>query len=339
MFEGGNATNSIVWSTAALDIDAFSTGNDEIYVEVPAKGSMVTAKPGLYFSVDRLSLGLVGSDVDRAHAAMREPAAGVFAATVNLDNREFVRGGAVGLLDDLGGELPTDDLTALSMTSPPPFGDYRAGAWPLQPIFYSLTNSNAIWVEDPWHPLNPGVTYAYWTPVDGWSPGDNLPERFDGLSMRVNMAQNQRVPWLPGQPGFDPEAPATWGNLKFKPGVDAFVFSVPRGDPFRLGIGCSVYRWNGMLMEEIYTCAQLGLQMIDEVDALHAYVTKPFQNAPPTGAPCAADLSGNGVVEGTDLAMILGQWMSTDSFTDLNGDGITDANDLTIVLGSWGPCP
>lgn len=57
----------------------------------------------------------------------------------------------------------------------------------------------------------------------------------------------------------------------------------------------------------------------------------------PTATPCPADISGDGQVDGTDLASVLGSWGGLGG--DLDGNGVTDGADLSIVLGSWGPCP
>lgn len=57
----------------------------------------------------------------------------------------------------------------------------------------------------------------------------------------------------------------------------------------------------------------------------------------PDEEPCDGDLSGDGLVDGTDLAIVLGAWGTIDG--DVNGDGITDGADLSIVLGGWGECP
>jgi len=59
------------------------------------------------------------------------------------------------------------------------------------------------------------------------------------------------------------------------------------------------------------------------------------QPAPPP--PCPADLNGNGVVEGGDLAALLGQWLTPGA--DITGDGVTNGADLAALLGAWGPCP
>ena len=57
----------------------------------------------------------------------------------------------------------------------------------------------------------------------------------------------------------------------------------------------------------------------------------------PASEPCVGDLNEDGIVDGADLASILGFWNTAAG--DLNGDGGTDGADLSIVLGNWGPCP
>ncbi|MBX3355004.1 MAG: hypothetical protein KF724_04825 [Phycisphaeraceae bacterium] len=55
------------------------------------------------------------------------------------------------------------------------------------------------------------------------------------------------------------------------------------------------------------------------------------------GPPCSPDLNGDGVVNGADLAILLGLWGPAGAGTcaDLNGDGIVDGADLAILLGAW----
>ena len=54
--------------------------------------------------------------------------------------------------------------------------------------------------------------------------------------------------------------------------------------------------------------------------------------------PCQGDLDDNGVVDGPDLALILGFWGSDNATYDLDGNGLVDGADLTIVLAAWGEC-
>jgi len=49
-----------------------------------------------------------------------------------------------------------------------------------------------------------------------------------------------------------------------------------------------------------------------------------------------ADLNCDGVVDGSDLAIVLGSWgPCTGCIADMNHDGVVDGSDLTIVLGGW----
>ncbi len=52
-------------------------------------------------------------------------------------------------------------------------------------------------------------------------------------------------------------------------------------------------------------------------------------------APTLGDLNGDGSVDSSDLAGLLGAWGETHSSADLNGDGQVGAGDLAILLGAW----
>ena len=56
--------------------------------------------------------------------------------------------------------------------------------------------------------------------------------------------------------------------------------------------------------------------------------------------PCPADLNHDGVVNGADLADLLGVWgpcSSSSCPADLNHDLVVDGADLAVLLGAWGP--
>ena len=56
---------------------------------------------------------------------------------------------------------------------------------------------------------------------------------------------------------------------------------------------------------------------------------------------CLADISGNGSVDGVDLAAVLAAWGSAGrgkSGADIDGNGTVDAIDLAFVLDEWGAC-
>ena len=57
-------------------------------------------------------------------------------------------------------------------------------------------------------------------------------------------------------------------------------------------------------------------------------------------APCAGDVSGDGVVGFDDLLSVLTWWGACEGCPgDLDGNGVVDWSDILIVFTSWGPCP
>ena len=55
------------------------------------------------------------------------------------------------------------------------------------------------------------------------------------------------------------------------------------------------------------------------------------------GEDVFADLNGDGVVDGADLAIVLGVWGTSGPLGDLNGDLTVNGADLSLVLGAWDP--
>jgi hypothetical protein len=53
---------------------------------------------------------------------------------------------------------------------------------------------------------------------------------------------------------------------------------------------------------------------------------------------CLGDLNDDGVVNGSDLGILLSGWGSAGP-GDINGDGTVNGADLGLLLGAWGPCP
>ena len=56
-------------------------------------------------------------------------------------------------------------------------------------------------------------------------------------------------------------------------------------------------------------------------------------------AECPGDLDGNGVVNGSDLGVMLISWGGADAVADLDGDGVVGGSDIGLLLIGWGPCP
>lgn len=56
----------------------------------------------------------------------------------------------------------------------------------------------------------------------------------------------------------------------------------------------------------------------------------------PGTPPNPADLNNDGIVDGSDLTIVLAGWGSSDPVADANDDGIVDGTDLTMVLAAFG---
>ncbi|MBM4051191.1 MAG: DNRLRE domain-containing protein [Planctomycetes bacterium] len=77
---------------------------------------------------------------------------------------------------------------------------------------------------------------------------------------------------------------------------------------------------------------------VKRFDAREASANQPLlvvNYLPPSNRP--ADLNSSGVVDGADLAILLGQWgQGAVSPADLSLNGVVDGGDLAILLGDWG---
>ncbi|MCA9285809.1 MAG: CHRD domain-containing protein [Phycisphaerales bacterium] len=88
----------------------------------------------------------------------------------------------------------------------------------------------------------------------------------------------------------------------------------------------------------IYRCTPDGTWTIGPFDIAVGDDTPGAANVACAVPPvCIGDLNDDGVVDGSDLGILLGSWGTPDN--DLNGDGDVDGSDLGILLGAWGPCP
>ena len=52
--------------------------------------------------------------------------------------------------------------------------------------------------------------------------------------------------------------------------------------------------------------------------------------------PASADITGDGIVNGSDLAIFVAGWGQSASPADITGDGIVNGADLAIIIGAWG---
>jgi hypothetical protein len=77
--------------------------------------------------------------------------------------------------------------------------------------------------------------------------------------------------------------------------------------------------------------------VLDEADtaAVTAYLDCKLD--PNCNPPCGADFNDDGMIDASDLGMLLAAW-GLSGATDLTNDGTTDAADLGLLLAGWGAC-
>jgi hypothetical protein len=121
------------------------------------------------------------------------------------------------------------------------------------------------------------------------------------------------------------------------PGHDGDVF-IGRANPAQAAFSGTAY-----LGEDGYLYLFANIYDGDETD----YNSDPSFASPtafirvqlPTDE-CLGDLDDNGVVDGSDLLILLSEWGPCPGCpSDLDGNGVVDGSDLLILLANWGPCP
>lgn len=168
--------------------------------------------------------------------------------------------------------------------------------------------------------------------------------------------------WLyfPGEPG----EPGYWeigfygGSyvLWLYPATDEITFNLDEGDYADwgcvtladwCGIGCTTAEFIGTLDSVTFsneyigeleyfdtTGLELGEIVMVRLTSYEGFFDDLSLNVVPR---CPADLNGDGVVNTSDLLILLGCWGLPCG--DLNGDGDTDTSDLLALLAAWGECP
>ena len=126
-------------------------------------------------------------------------------------------------------------------------------------------------------------------------------------------------------------------HVKSQPGVLRLVGTTITGnisgEPFASGAG-------GLrVLGQLPSCIIDGATIICQNSQRN--VSGPYLvTGAPTICDCLADLSGDGVVNGGDLGLLLSAWGTAGptGAGDVNHDGLIDGADLSMLLSSWGIC-
>jgi len=81
---------------------------------------------------------------------------------------------------------------------------------------------------------------------------------------------------------------------------------------------------------------EVALHSVKKFDAHELGVNAPqliVIYTPPPAIP--ADINNDGVVNGVDLAILLGAWGSANAAADIDNDGIVAGSDLALLLAAW----
>jgi hypothetical protein len=130
-------------------------------------------------------------------------------------------------------------------------------------------------------------------------------------------------------------APAT---LIFRRVGEAWVFEgAPDERPYAAGAGSLIGAFvDGELVQRNDGAIETPARALALGGRAAALIVGPRGH--PDCAPCPADLTGDGVVDGADLGRALGAWGGSGG-VDLTGDGVVDGSDVGLLLTAWGICP
>ena len=145
--------------------------------------------------------------------------------------------------------------------------------------------------------------------------------------------------WFPTEPNNFPNG-ENWVRLRCQGGTlawnDVFESMTPADlccNPF---VTRAIVEWSA-------DCNNDGL--VDYGQILTGQLADTNQNGVPDACeadPCPGDITGNGTVNGLDLAAILAAWGSDGQSKfdcDVDNSGVVDGGDLAFVLAGWGACP
>jgi 1,4-alpha-glucan branching enzyme len=126
-------------------------------------------------------------------------------------------------------------------------------------------------------------------------------------------------------------------------GINNYRIGMPRGGMWRVrfnsdwnGYDPSFSNWGTFDTEATTSVPWDGMPASALVN-IGPYSTVILSQGEPPPPPNPADVNGDGMVDGSDLAAVLGAWGTGAGPADVNGDGVVNAADLAALLAAWGP--
>lgn len=181
---------------------------------------------------------------------------------------------------------------------------------------------------DLWRP----ITGIWEADTDG-NPATEADPSWLGLSYDVSLLifTPPFPAWASGHATFGAAHAAVVRNFY---GTDEISFSATSDDT--PGYYRSFTSLDAMARENARSRIWLGVHWQVDADTGYEIGTKVGNYVSANFLRRLGDLDGNGVVDGSDLGMLLAAWSETSGPADLNRDGIVDGADLGQLLSNWG---
>ncbi len=137
--------------------------------------------------------------------------------------------------------------------------------------------------------------------------------------------------WAPEDSGTDGSRALAWSTVTFDDN--------PNGNALRWGTTYN-FRFDADTPPQDATATIVHYRGSTDGPGTPASISGLTQGPSPLASDCVGDVDGNGVVDASDLAILLGSWGPNPGHpADFDGDGNVDEADLAVLLGAWGPCP
>jgi hypothetical protein len=220
-----------------------------------------------------------------------------------------------------------------------------------QVIYFQSASEPAFPTNTWWLPKNPGGIFDIesvrrsdsFVTIGGVEQNVLRPEQSPGVGAGQSLDEDFAAPFdlffaypQPNSGGWWNSTPETLAGQ-----VGPVALAGPDGEPSGFGRGVFVGRFSyyGDFSIEGTTLTVAWNQGPGTPQQEADFTIPPVVSDP---TECPGDITGNGVVDGADVAILLAVW-GTDGDgipgTDINGDGVVNGTDLAFLLAAWDVCP